>query len=64
MIDKELHAWVINLLENSVYFMNQVPNKKYRTRDFHDSYELASEIDSTLKKIKNDKRNNKNREGI
>ncbi len=44
---------VINLLENAVFFINQVPNRKYRTLDFHSSYDLASEIDVTIKKLKN-----------
>ena len=45
----------INLLENAVYFINQVPNHKYKTLDFHNSYDLASEIDAFLKKFKIEK---------
>jgi len=52
MDEKDLNKVIINLLENAVYFINQVPNKKYKTLDFHNSYDLASEIDATLKKLK------------
>lgn len=41
---------VKNLLENALYFINQVPNNKYSCRDFHSSYELASEISEYLNK--------------
>jgi len=54
---------IINLLENAVDFINQVPNHKYKPRDFHNSYDLASEIDAVLKKLKNDSRK-KDRKGI
>jgi len=47
--DKEL---AIHLLENAVYFINMVPNNKYRCRDYDCSYDLASEIDKYLRKIK------------
>jgi len=49
---KSLEKAVINLLENSVEFINNVPNHKYKVRDFHCSYDLASEIDATLKLLK------------
>jgi hypothetical protein len=43
---------IINLLENALYFINQVPNHKYPCKDFNSSYDLASEISETLKKLK------------
>ena len=52
---KSLEKAVINLLENSVYFINQVPNHKYKTMDFHCSYDLAGEIDATLKLLQKTK---------
>lgn len=39
-----------NLLENALYFINQVPNHKYKCKDFHSSYDLASEIQAFLNK--------------
>lgn len=41
---------VKNLLENALYFINQVPNHKYSCKDFHCSYDLASEIQAYLNK--------------
>lgn len=41
---------VKNLLENALYFINQVPNNKYPCRDFYSSYDLASEISAYLNK--------------
>jgi hypothetical protein len=41
---------VENLLENALYFINQVPNHKYKCKDFHSSYDLASEIQAFLNK--------------
>ena len=41
---------VKNLLENALYFINQVPNYKYSCKDFHCSYNLASEIQAYLNK--------------
>ena len=41
---------VKNLLENALYFINQVPNHKYPCRDFHSSYDMASEIHAYLNK--------------
>jgi beta-galactosidase beta subunit len=43
---------IVNLLENAVYFIDQVPNHKYKCKDFHCSYDLACEIDATLKILK------------
>ncbi len=40
------------LLEEAVYFINQVPNKKYKTSTGETSYELASKIDKYLNNIK------------
>lgn len=37
------------LLEEAVYFINQVPNKKFHTMTGETSYELASKIDKYLK---------------
>ena len=53
-MNEEMKKAVINLLENAVYFINEVPNHKYRTKDFHCSYDLADEIEATLKQLKND----------
>lgn len=47
---------VINLLENALCFINEVPNHKYKTIDFHCSYDLADEISEVLKELKNDSR--------
>ena len=40
------------LLENALYFINQVPNHKYLCKDFSSSYALASEIQAYLNKNK------------
>ena len=40
------------LLENALYFINQVPNHKYSCKDFNSSYDLASEIQSYLNRNK------------
>ena len=53
---KEQEKEVINLLENAVYVLNEIPNHKYKTLDFHCTYDLAGEIDATLKLLKNDRR--------
>lgn len=42
------------LLQEAVYFINQVPNKKYKTSTGESSYQLASKIDKYLNKVKND----------
>lgn len=44
----------IALLEQSVYFINQVPNRKYQTLNNKNSYDLANDIDAFLNKVKKD----------
>lgn len=44
----------IILLEESLYFINNVPNSSRKVKSFTDSYELASEIGRYLKQIQND----------
>lgn len=39
------------LLEECLYLLNEIPNKKYKPKTFKDSYELASEINKLLKKL-------------
>lgn len=38
----------VELLNQSLYFINQVPNKKYKTSTEESSYELASKINKFL----------------
>jgi len=38
----------VELLNQSLYFINQVPNKKYKTSTGESSYELASKINKFL----------------
>lgn len=47
---KEDEIEAIQLLEECLYFINQVPNKKYSTKTGETSYELASKISKYLKK--------------
>jgi len=37
------------LLKEALFFINQIPNKKYEAFLYKDSYELASEISKFLK---------------
>jgi hypothetical protein len=39
-----------NLLEECLYLLNEIPNKKYKPKSYKDSYELASVISKYLKK--------------
>lgn len=40
-----------NILKECEYFINQVPNKKYDTLTYKDSYELASELGKLIKQL-------------
>ncbi len=48
-IHKEDLEKALFLISEALYFVNNVPNKKYRVRDFEDSYELASNLNKFLK---------------
>lgn len=39
------------LLEECLYLLNEIPNRKYKPKGFTDSYELASEINKFLKSV-------------
>lgn len=38
----------VSLLEDALHFTNMVPNRKYSTKSFPDSYTMASEIQKFL----------------
>ncbi len=40
---------IIDLLNEALYFINGVPNKKYKVKNLKNSYELASKIEKYLK---------------
>jgi len=42
------------LLEEALYFINQVPNNKYSTLTYKNSYELAGTIHDYLKQLDKD----------
>jgi len=52
-IDKLDLEKAIILLEESLYFINNVPNKKYKVKSFNNSFELASELGKFLKEMYN-----------
>jgi len=39
----------LDLLEECLYLLNEIPNKKYKPKSFKDNYELASAIGKYLK---------------
>jgi hypothetical protein len=50
-IDRLEQKQAIFLLKEALFFINNVPNKKYPVRNFKDSYELAKEIDEYFRSI-------------
>lgn len=44
----------IYLLQESLWFINNVPNNEYSTRSFEDSYALSSEIWKYLRQLNAD----------
>ncbi len=52
---KKEQELAIHLLDNALWFINGVPNHKYRCRDYDCSYDLASELTQFLNSLKKDK---------
>ena len=56
---KKEQELAIHYLENALYFINGVPNHKYRCRDFDCSYDLAGDLTRFLNKLKEGKEQEK-----